>query len=185
MERMERADSPLTRGPWFGNLQPMTQHSAVDSAFQKFLDTLGERNSREQRRKMAEQEIINAKDRALIPMRQLLKRLVDMNLIVSNAGRFDTGRFYENPAPVSFEVAESESSPRWRPGNSLYLDHPAEIEIAIPNQSDQGDLGVVIITCTTDHPDKSMLQGPFRTMGQACEALAEFLARSTEYTSDP
>lgn len=163
----------------------MTQYSAVDSAFKKFLDTLGERNSREQRRKISEQEIINAKDRALIPMRQLLKRLMDLNLIVYNSARFDAGRSFENSAPVSFEVSESESSPRWQPGNSLYLDHPAEIEIAIPNQKDQDELGIVVITCTTDHPEQNLLQGPFRDMTQACEALAEFVARSTEYTSDP
>lgn len=160
----------------------MTEPSAVDVAYQKFLDTLGDRKSREERRRTMEAEIVGLKDRTLIPMRQLLKRLCDMNLVVTNSARHGGGVSLANMAPVSFEVTEGPSSPRWAPGNSLYMDHPAEIEIAIPNGQDQEELGVVVITCATRHPDEDMLHGPFRSMGQACEAMAEFIARSTEYS---
>ncbi len=163
----------------------MNQPSPVDSAFQKFIETLGERNSRDQRRRITVAEIINGKDRALIPMRQLLKRLRDMNLVVANSARWTGGTTSSNLAPVTFDVSEGTSSPRWQPGNSLYLDHPAEIEIAIPNSKDQPDVGVVVITCATEHPDQDLLRGPFHDMRHACEALAEFIARNTEFTNDP
>lgn len=163
----------------------MNQPSPVDSAFHKFLETLGERNSRDQRRRITVAEIVNAKDRKLIPMRQLLKRLRDMNLVVSNSARWTGGMTSTNLAPASFDVTEGPSSPRWLPGNSLYMDHPAELEIAIPNQKDQDEVGVVVITCATQHPDQDLLHGPFRDIRQACEALAEFIARNTEFTSDP
>lgn len=156
---------------------------AADRAYQKFMEVVSERRAQDERRRSNTQEVIVAKNRALIPMRQLLKRLTDMNLVVANASLHTGGVSAPNSAPVAFTVSEGISSERWQPGHSLYFDHPAEVEIAIPNTKDQADVGVVVITCATPHPDASFLNGPFRSMEEACIALAEFIARNTEHAS--
>lgn len=163
----------------------MNTPSPVDIAFNKFLHTVEERRSREQRRKNTINEIVESKDRELIPMRQLLKRMVDMNLVVTNASLHAGGIIPTNIAPATFMVHEGTSSPRWRPGNSLYIEHPAELEISIPNAKDRDEVGVVVIRSSTPHPDEPLLRGPFRTMTEACEALAEFVARNTEHINSP
>lgn len=163
----------------------MNASDPVEIAFTKFLTTVGDRRSREQRIQRVKEDTIRQKDLQLIPIRKLLKRLVDLNLVVSNASRYAGGIVPTNTAPVSLAVTEGPSSPSWAPGNSLYLEHPAELEIAIPNDKDTEDQGIVVIRCSTDHPDSSLFNGPFRNIGDACEALAEFLARNTEHMNSP
>ena len=149
----------------------------VDEAFERFLVAHEEVKQRDQARQQRDQEIIANKDRLLIPLRKLLARLVDMNLLVHNTQRCSG---YFNAPAVSFRVTEGPSSPHWAPGNSLYIEHPAEIEIAIPNAADREREGEVVLRCISLHPDAAMLNGPFSTMAQACNALAEFLGRNTE-----
>ena len=117
------------------------------------------------------------KSKQLIPIRKLLKNIQDMELHVYHADKYSdrNGNF---PAQ-KFEVFENESSPSFLPGPSLYFNHPAAVEIAIPNEWDTGHPGVVSICCTTYHPESLLLRGPFRNFDDACIALAEFLARST------
>ena len=73
---------------------------------------------------------------------------------------------------------EKESSPTWSPGVSLCFDHPAEIEIAVPNDRD-GD-GVVIIRVASPHKDELLLNRRFDSMEMACKALAKFIGNNTE-----
>lgn len=159
----------------------MAAPDPVDTAFDKFLTTVGERSVRDLQRRRVEEGIIRQKDLQLVPMRKLLKRLLDLNLVVSNASLHTGGVLPTNTAPVAFQVNEGASSPLWQPGNSLFLDHPAELEISIPNDKDVPEHGVVVIRCSTDHPDSHLLKGPFRHMSEACEAVAEFIARNTEH----
>lgn len=157
--------------------------SPVDQAFQRFLTTVGEKQARAQRRRMSEEELIEQKSKQLIPMRQFLKRLIDLGIVVSHTEQYNARFSRETPAPVSFTVTEGPSSPRWSPGVSLFLEHPAEIEIAIPGAAHLDEDGAVVVRCSTEHPDSGILQGPFANMNEACEALADFLARSTEHVA--
>lgn len=122
-------------------------------------------------------QVAEDKSRKLVPIRKLLKQIQDMGLIVHHAERYSDRM--SNPPAQRFEVFENESSPSFLPGPSLYFNHPAMVEIAIPNEWDTAHPGAVSICCTTHHPESSLLNGPFRNIDDACVALAEFLARST------
>lgn len=159
----------------------MSTPDPVDVAFNKFLHTVEDRHVRQARIARLNEEIVLQKNKHLIPLRKLLKRLMDLNLVVTNSARHAGGIVSPNTAPVSLQVHEGDSSPTWAPGISLFLEHPAELEIAVPNEKDVKELGLVVIRCSTHHPDSSLFNGPFHTSGAACEALAEFLARNTQH----
>lgn len=158
----------------------MNATDPVEIAFNRFLTTVVDNRTRAQREQRRNEEIIHKKDLQLVPVRKLLKRFMDLNVVVANASRYRRGEITIAP-PVSLAVTEGASSPSWAPGNSLFLDHPAELEIAIPNDKDIADQGVIVIRCSSDHPDSAMFNGPFRSIEEACLILAEFLAKHTEH----
>lgn len=119
--------------------------------------------------------VVSEKSKKLIPMRKLLKQIADTGLMVHHADRFGD-RNTQKPAQ-RFEVFEDEASPSFAPGPSLYFEHPANVEISIPNEWDENVQGVVCIRCSTPHPESQMLYGPFRSMEAAMQAIAHFLAR--------
>lgn len=122
-------------------------------------------------------ETSEEKSRKLVPIRKLLKQIQDMGLMVHHQDRY-SNRLGNSPAQ-RFQVFENESSPSFLPGPSLFFNHPAMVEIAIPNEWDTNHPGAIAICCTTHHPESPLLSGPFRSIDDACVALAEFLARST------
>lgn len=146
-----------------------------------FLDHMARKEKQASARRATAAGVAERKSRQLMPLRQLLKRLVDRGLIVSHADRSGASR----KSHQAFQVYENESSEGFLPGISIFIDHPAQIEIAIPNEGDQARLGVVAIMCATNHPDRAMLQGPFRNMRDAAMALMEFIARSTVSVERP
>lgn len=147
----------------------------IDDIEGQFLGQVGHQEKKRAVRRASSAEITERKSRQLTPFRQLLKRLVDRGLIVNHCERDGAVR----KAPQAFAVYENESSDSLLPGVSIFLEHPAQIEIAIPNEADIPTRGVVVILCATDHPDRRMLQGPFRSMREAAMALADFIARNT------
>ena len=161
-----------------------TPSDPVANAYDKFLHIVEERRLKETQRQLHEQDRVAAKNKKMLPMRKLLKRLQDLNLVVSNSSRWTGGVVQTNLSPVVFSVQEGPSSPVWLPGNSLYMDHPAEMEISIPNDNQIEEHGEVVIRCSTDHPHRSMLNGPFRSMNEACIALAEFIANNTHHMNN-
>lgn len=142
-----------------------------------FLNRVQMQEKIKSRHNLRADETAAEKSKKLVPIRKLLKQIQDMGLQVQHADRYSDRN--ANLAPQKFEVFENESSPSFLPGPSLYFNHPAVVEIAIPNEWDTGHPGIVSICCTTYHPEGSLLNGPFRNMDDACIALAEFLARST------
>lgn len=154
---------------------------APQDPFHRFRNRLAEKNQARDFQRLSDNEVTAKKDLELVPLRRLLQQIVEMNIQVANASRWAGGTRQTDLTPRAFMVSEKSSSNPYLPGNSLYIDHPAEIEIAVPNERDQEDRGVVVILCSTDHPQKSMLNGPFRSMNEACVALADFIAENTEY----
>ena len=144
-------------------------------------DLFMQRVQRQEKTKKNQQQHANVvadeKSRKLIPMRKLLKRIQDTGLMVYHTDRY-SDRNNHKPAQ-RFEVFEGESSPSFLPGPSLYFDHPASVEIAIPNEWDEATQGIICIRCSTTHPESGLLHGPFRNLEDAGLAIAEFLARST------
>ena len=115
-------------------------------------------------------------------IKKLLKNLVDMKIEVyptESYARNFTKVSREALEPVLFEVYQNESSGSWRPGISLFFDNPAEIEIAVPNEHQESELGYIIIRCTTPHPHADLLNNRiFKNADEACMALSNFLSES-------
>ena len=151
----------------------------IEEAFASFTSVIEEKERRRRRRRQVNEKIAAQKAELLLPFRKLLKRFEDMRLVVYNSDRYVRPQPTEAFQPQIFRVYEDESSDSWFPGISLFFDHPAQIEIAIPNERDREKVGVVVIRCATDHPYRDMLMGPFHTLDSGLHALSSFLAKST------
>lgn len=151
----------------------------VQNALAAFESAMEEQRRRQKRRKTTDERILARKAEQLLPFRKLLKRFDEMRLVVHNSGRYVRPQTTETFPSQAFRVFEDESSESWAPGISLFFDHPARVEVAIPNERDQEVLGVVVMRSASEHPDRDMLQGPFRSPDDALMALSNFLARST------
>lgn len=153
---------------------PFSFPSAVTKALDRFNHLVDEMEQESTRKHQMDQQIGEAKALQLMPVRMLLKSLVDMGLLVRNSA-------YNNPdaAPQPLVMNEEPSSPSYAPGKSLRLDHPAVLEIAIPNKPDIDRYGEVVINCAQKHPHSHLFETPFRSVDAACEALAEFIALNT------
>ena len=145
----------------------------------EFFQAYQKNEHREIQKRLSSKKIIDSKNISLIPIRKLLKTLVDAGVHVSHSAIHDHATAIRPQAPQALAVWEGESSPHWQPGSSLYLDHPAVMEIAITNPHQQQDEGLVVISCSTEHPMSGMLTGPFMSIEEACLALAQFLSAST------
>lgn len=148
--------------------------SFVAQALDRFNQMVDEREEQTLRQKEEDEAVRMAKSEQLIPLRMLLKSLMDMDLLVRNSA-------YANPdAPMQpLRMAEEPSSASYAPGISLRLDHPAVLEIAIPNAPDVPRLGAVVINCAQKHPHGHLFETRFKTVESACDALAEFIALNT------
>lgn len=148
--------------------------SFVTHALERFNQMVDEREEQERQRQAEDDAIRLDKSEKLMPVRMLLKSLMDLDLTVRNSA-------YANPdAPLQpLRMVEEPSSGSYAPGVSLRLDHPAVLEIAIPNAPDVARLGVVVINCAQKHPHGHLFETRFKTVEAACEALAEFIALNT------
>ena len=157
---------------------------AEDKSLAEFLQAFDERKRKENSRAQMELQAIERKRKALAPLRDLLQKFVDLGLVVPDSGIGEAG--VAPNAQKSFSFYETESSPSWAPGVSLYFDHPAEVEIAIPNDSQREKDGVVVIRSVTNHRDRLMLHQTFRTVEKAKDALAKFLGKNAiSIANDP
>ena len=123
--------------------------------------------------------IVEEKSALLIPIRMMLKKLMDAEVYVTNNAVHDTSLRTKTYAPKKLDVWEAQSSPTWIPGGSIFLDHPAQLEIAVTNHTKKEKNKKIIISCVDDHPKKYLFQSSFDTPELACKALAEFLSHST------
>lgn len=156
--------------------------SSIDRAVDNFLEKAKNKKKIEQIKKNNEQKIIEEKNVKLRPIKKLLKKFVDMNIMVfpkeSYARNFNRSSI-ETFSPVLFEVYQDPSSGTWSPGVSVFFDNPAEVEIAIPNDDQIEDMGEIIIRCASNHPAADILnKRVFRSVEDACMALSNFLSES-------
>jgi hypothetical protein len=150
--------------------------ASEDKSLSEFLQAFDERKRKENGRAQMEVQAIERKRKALGPLRAFLQKFVDLGLVVPDSGVGNPGVSMGATKPFNF--FESESSPTWAPGVSLYFDHPAEVEISIPNESDKEKQGVVVIRSVTSHKDRIILHQKFTSIDQAKDALAKFLGKN-------
>ena len=125
-----------------------------------------------------EQAIALKKSHKLEPIKMFLQKFVDLGVVVYNAERYNRNVFHYNTdnQEQEFKYYESDSSESWAPGISICFEHPAQVEIAIPNKPEEG---IVIIKVASQHPDYYLLEQKFSSMESACHALAKFLGKNT------
>lgn len=146
----------------------------IDEAQALFVARCKQQKSKQAKSNASSQRIKQVKDLQLQPFRKLLKRLVDMRIMVHHSAHHE----FPGKPPQQFSVYENESSESFRPGNSLYFDHPAQVEIAILTNANQTK-EVVKIMCASPHPQSGLLQGPFLSARDAAMALSEFISVNT------
>lgn len=156
--------------------------SPENKALELFLQKAKVKRNNDKVKKEMEERIKKEKHIKLKPIRKLLQSFIDIKLQVQPTEIYSKHMIHhtkENLEPILFDVYVNDSSPSWAPGVSIYFDDPAEVEIAIPNQSQIDDQGIVIMRCSTLHPEAALLNGKvFRTMDEACMALSNFLLSS-------
>lgn len=150
--------------------------ASEDKALTEFLQAFDERKRKESGRAQLEVQAVERKRKALEPVRSFLQKFVELGLVVPDSGIGNPGVGANATKPFAFY--EGEASPSWGPGVSLYFDHPAEVEIAIPNESDKPKQGGMVIRSVTSHKDRMMLHQKFETVQQAKDALAKFLGKN-------
>lgn len=152
----------------------------VNQIFDQFMNIAKEKQEAMKIEKEQNDKIIAEKAEILKPIRRLLKLFIKNKLVVNNFNKYKKNKFNrEDTKPIVFSVQEGESSPSWQPGISLYIDHPVEIEIAIPNIRSRKNEGVVVIKCLNGHPLSDKINNTkCDTVEKACEILSELLISS-------
>lgn len=155
------------------------KETGADRAADAFYDAVRSREDDFRKVSGVHAKIVAEKDAHLIQIRRLLKRLADAGVVVGHRDAYDRSLGSRHMPPQMLSVTEGESSPKWSPGVSLYIDHPALLEVAVVNAGHRKQNGLIAIGCSSEHPDRHTLGGPFFDTDQACMALAEFLSRNT------
>lgn len=121
--------------------------------------------------------IAEMKHKKLVPIGNFLQKFVDLGVQVYHRDTFDKTFASQNfNQVVSFDYFEATSSKGWEPGISIFFDHPAQVEIAVPNHDEEG---MFVVNVSTEHPDVLILKQKFLSVYQLCQALATFIQKST------
>ncbi len=125
-----------------------------------------------------EDRIISAeKKKKLLIIEKFLQKFVDLDVWVAHHELYTKNyKIIEDTEPEKFTFYYQDSSRPWWPGVSICFNHPATVEIAIPNKPEEG---VVIMKVGTTHPKSYLLEQHFSSFESACEALGKFLSKST------
>lgn len=142
---------------------------------------LQEYNEKEKKKILHSQEdrvIAAQKKQKLATIEEFLQKFVDLEIHVQHRDQFTRNTSpLHHIEPQKFNFYFVDSSKKWSPGISIFFDHPAEVEIAIPNKIEEE--GVVIMKVATHHPDAYILEQKFTNFTAACEALGKFLGKNT------
>ena len=153
----------------------------IDKAFNNFINQAEILRKKEETTAKINESIILEKDKILQPIRDLLKRFVDLGVWVYDKNKFERvlpKSDGDKLPPQLFATYEDPSSPRWLPGYTLYIEHPAEIEIAVPDVKDREKFGLIVISCK-ENPHSGILDNRiFRDVDSACMAISEFLSKN-------
>ena len=148
----------------------------LDEIMSSYLSEVTEKEKRKIQSSQEDRIIAANKRKTLEPLRVFLQKFVDLEVHVHHRDQYvKSTSFSTDKQKFSFE--EINSSKSWEPGVSILINHPAEIEIAVPNSPEIE--GVVVIKVATHHPDSYILEQKFTNLESACQALAKFLGKCT------
>lgn len=148
----------------------------LDEIMSSYLSEVTEKEKRKVQTSQEDRAIAAKKRKILEPIRIFLQKFVDLEVTVHHRDQY-TKNINIFPDPQKFSFEEIDSSKSWAPGISILLNHPAEIEIAVPNHPQED--GLIIIKVATHHPDAYILEHKFTDVESACKSLARFLGKCT------
>lgn len=148
----------------------------LDQIMSSYLHEVTEKEKRKIQSSKEDRAISLKKRNTLEPVRNFLQKFVDLEVKVNHRDQY-TRNMNTFSEPQKFTFEEIDSSKSWAPGISILINHPAEIEIAVPNHVAQD--GVIIIKVATHHPDSYILEQKFNSIESVCFSLAKFLSKCT------
>lgn len=148
----------------------------LDEIMSSYLSEVTEKEKKKVQTSQEDRAIASKKRKILEPIRVFLQKFVDLEITVYHRDQY-TKNVNVFPDPQKFSFEEIDSSRSWAPGISILINHPAEIEIAVPNNTTED--GLVIMKVATHHPDAYILEQKFNNIESACKALARFLGKCT------
>lgn len=151
----------------------------LDEIFmQSYLKEYTEKEKKKIIHSQEERLIAAEKKKKLAVMEEFLQKFVDLEVMVNHRDQYTkNSTSLDGIEPKKFEFYLVDSSKTWSPGISIFFDHPCEVEIAIPNKTEEE--GVVVIRVASHHPDAYILEQKFHTLDAACKSLARFLSKCT------
>lgn len=135
------------------------------------LNEIQELNKKKSLTSQYEREVAMTKKKQLAPVIEFLDMFVKSQIYVKHRDHYVLHSHSIEPQLFSFFIGDSSKS--WSPGVSIFIEHP-EIEIAIPNNKDEG---VIVIFISSHHPDSFLINQKFTNMESAIRALGNFLGR--------
>ena len=148
-----------------------------DIFFKSFLQEYSEQEAQKILSSKEDRKIAQQKKEKLYPIEQFLQKFVDFEVMVNHCDKYTKNPLPAEPVePKLFHWYNRDSSKRWYPGISIFFDHPAQVEIAIPNSYEEG---AVVIKVASHHPDAYILEQRFSNIEFACRALGKFLSKCT------
>lgn len=151
----------------------------LDDIFMRsYLNEFNEKEKKKILLSREDREIAEQKRKQLKTIEDFLQKFVDLSISVNHCHFYTKNTAtLQDVEPQLFQFTLVDSSKKWEPGISIWFNHPAEVEIAIPNKPEKQ--GVVVIKVSTEHPDAYILEQRFANFQSACEALGKFLGGCT------
>lgn len=146
-----------------------------------FVNEVQERHKKQSLNAQQEREISLDKKEKLEPFIQFLQMFVDAGVYVKHRDFYSAYKNGDCSEPVKFQFYLGDSSFKWHPGISIFIENPS-IEIAIPNRQDEG---VVVIFLSSRHPDRFIIDQNFTSMEKALKALGSFISKCTVKIDTP
>ena len=156
-----------------------------DIFVKSYLNEYTERERQKIQHNQEEREIAKQKFEQLEGMIKFLDKFVELEILVDHSDQHTKNALTnEGRDPQKFQYYLVDSSKKWSPGTSIFFDHPAQVEIAIPNYPQKE--GVIVIKVASHHPYAYIVEQKFTTFESAYEAIARFLGKSTvKISKDP
>lgn len=149
-----------------------------DIFFKSYLQEFGEKEKKKILTSQEDRIVAAQKKEQLSTIEQFLKKFVELEVSVNHCDQYTKNAKTSGVIePQKFNFYLVDSSKKWWPGVSIWFDHPAQVEIAIPNNIQEE--GLVVIKVASHHPDAYILEQRFSSYEAACEALGKFLGKCT------
>lgn len=158
----------------------------LDDIFNKSF--LNDFNDKEQRKIQSSKEdriITEEKKEKLTIITNFLDKFIDLGVYVNHREKYTKNTVtLDGIVPQKFTYYFTDSSKTFAPGVSIWFDHPATVEIAIPNNEELD--GVVAINIASYNDFSYLLNSKFTTYESFCEALGRFIGKcTTSVEKDP